>query len=204
MEHIQEQNFIVERGIKRMKSDMTIETERLILRKWNLDDADSLVKGLNNYNVSRWLAKVPYPYTKDDAVKFINYANSERNKNIELAIVLKKENKVIGGTSITIISDSDKIAGGGIWLSVEYHGKGYGSEAFNAKTKYSFEKLNMHRIENGYFKENIASKKMQEKLGFKDEGIRRKRFFSLANKEYKDECITGLLEDEYIDISVNR
>ena len=187
-----------------MKNDVTIETERLILRKWKLEDIEDLVEGLNNYNVSKFLAKVPYPYTRDDAVKFINYANSEGNKNIELAIVLKRENKVIGGTSITIISVSDKIVGGGIWLSEDYHGKGYGSEAFNAKTKYSFEKLNMHRIENGYFKENIASKKMQEKLGFKNEGLRRKRFFSLANKEYKDECITGLLKEEYIDISGNR
>ena len=183
-----------------MSEDKVIETERLILRKWNKDDIDALVEGLNNFNVSKWLAKVPFPYTKEDALKFINYAKTF-NKSMELAIVLKDENKVIGGTSITIISELDGLAGGGIWTNEKYHGKGYGIEAFNAKIKYCFEKLNMRRIENGYFKGNEKSRKMQLKLGFKDEGISRKKFYSLSNKVYVDEYNTGLLKEEYIDIS---
>lgn len=37
---------------------------------------------------------------------------------------------------------------------------------------------------------------MQEKLGYKYEGLRRKRFLCLATNEYVDECITGLLKEE--------
>ncbi len=40
---------------------------------------------------------------------------------------------------------------------------------------------------------------MQLKIGFKDEGVKRKRFFGLATKEYVDECITGLLKEEFIE-----
>ena len=39
---------------------------------------------------------------------------------------------------------------------------------------------------------------MQLKFGYKDEGIRRKRFVSKASKEIEDEYITGLLKDEWI------
>lgn len=41
-------------------------------------------------------------------------------------------------------------------------------------------------------------KKMQEKLGYKHEGIRRKKYLCLATNEYVDECITGLLKEEFI------
>ena len=40
---------------------------------------------------------------------------------------------------------------------------------------------------------------MQEKLGYKYEGIRRKKYFCLATKEYTDEAITGLLKEEFIE-----
>ena len=50
------------------KDFIYIETERLILRKFKLTDIDDLVDGLNNLNVSKWLAFVPFPYTREDAV----------------------------------------------------------------------------------------------------------------------------------------
>ena len=55
-----------------MNKDTIIETERLILRQYKISDADDVVDGLNNLNVSRWLVSVPFPYTKEDALKYIN------------------------------------------------------------------------------------------------------------------------------------
>ena len=55
-----------------MNKDTIIETERLILRQYKISDADDVVDGLNNLNVSRWLASVPFPYTKEDALNYIN------------------------------------------------------------------------------------------------------------------------------------
>ena len=40
---------------------------------------------------------------------------------------------------------------------------------------------------------------MQEKLGYKEEGVRRKKFLCMATGEYMDECITGLLKEEFVD-----
>ena len=39
----------------------------------------------------------------------------------------------------------------------------------------------------------------QEKLGYKNEGIKRKKFLCLATYEYVDEGITGLLKEEFIE-----
>lgn len=182
---------------------MIIESKRLILRKWKDEDVKDLVEGLNNINVSKWMAGVPYPYTENDAKEYIQYTKTlNENSKISLAIVLKENNKVIGGTEITNINIKDGTAGGGIWLNEEYQKNGYGTEAFNAKIKYAFEVLGLRRMENGYFPGNDKSEKMQLRLGFKNEGIRRKKFVCLATNEYVDECITGLLKEEFIELDM--
>ena len=91
------------------------------------------------------------------------------------------------------------LAGGGIWLNEKYQKNGYGTEAFCIRNRYIFNELNLRRIENGYFPNNEKSHNMQLKLGYKDEGIKRKRFICMATNEYVDECITGLLKEEFID-----
>ena len=179
---------------------MTIDGKRIILRSWEYEDIYDLVDGLNNINVSKWLASVPYPYTENDAKSFIEHAKkSDERDYIALAIVLKENNKVIGGTEIRNINKKDGTASGGIWLNEKYQKNGYGTEAFSTKIKYSFDTLGLRRMENGYFSNNEKSKKMQEKLGYKIEGLKRKKYLCLATNVYVDETITGLLKEEFIE-----
>ena len=181
---------------------MKIESKRLILRNWEDGDIEDIVEGLNNIEVAKWMAGVPYPYTENDAKQFIQHTKGQdENVKISLAIVLKENNKVIGGTEIRNINKKDGTAGGGIWLNEKYQKNGYGTEAFSSRNKYCFEVLGLRRIENGYFRGNEKLRKMQMKLGYKDEGIRRKKFLCLATNEYVDECITGLLKEEFIEWS---
>ena len=179
-----------------MNKDTIIETERLILRGWTLDDVDALVDGLNNINVTKWMSHTPYPYTKEDAIKFINY--SIENKLYNLAIVLKENNKVIGGTQIRKIDLTQGTAHGGIWINEKYHGKGYGKEAWGARIKYAFDELGLRRLENGFFDGNERSWKMQQAFGYKLEGTKRQRYKCLSTGKIVDEHITGLLKDEWI------
>ena len=176
--------------------DKQIETERLLLRPWRIEDVGDVVEGLNNLNVSKWLANVPFPYTEEDAKNFINKTTD--SDSYYFAIVLKEENKVIGGTLLGSINYVHGTAGGGIWLNENYHGNGYGREAFGARVKFAFEELGLRKLENGYFKGNEKSHKMQLSLGYKDEGIRRQKYICQATGEIKDECITGLLKEDWI------
>ena len=181
---------------------MKIESKRIILRKWEDGDVEDIVDGLNNIEVAKWMAGVPYPYTENDAKQFIEHTKGQdENVRISLAIVLKANNKVIGSIEIRNINKKDGTASGGIWLNEKYQKNGYGTEAFSTRNKYCFEILKLRRIENGYFRGNEKSRRMQLKLGYKDEGIRRKKFLCLATNEYVDECITGLLKEEFIEWS---
>jgi len=182
---------------------VVLETKRLILREWNEDDVDDLVDGLNNIEVSKWLAYIPHPFTKEHAERWIRYCRQIAEKGMdrtsfEFAIVLKSEKKVIGGTSLSNINRIHGTAGGGIWINAKYHGHGYGTEAFGKRIEFAFDELMLRRLENGFFAGNEASARMQEKLGYKIEGLRRKAYICRADGEAKDEYITGLLKEEWV------
>ena len=177
---------------------MFLETSRLVLRRWAENDIQDLIEGLNNIEVSKWLVLVPHPYTQTDAQNFINFCmHNIGNNSYEFAIELKAEGKVIGGTSINSINIQHGTARGGIWLNANYHGQGYGSEAFGRRIEFAFDELKLRRLENGYLEGNHASFKVHEKFGYVLEGKRRKGFLCRADNQLKDEYITGLLIDEW-------
>jgi RimJ/RimL family protein N-acetyltransferase len=182
---------------------MRLETNRLALREWELNDIDDLVEGLNNLEVSKWLAFVPHPYTSADAQNWIQYCYKlstieQQRVAYHLAIELKATKKIIGGVSLDKINYHQGTAGGGIWVNVKYQGLGYGSEAFGKRIEFAFEQLKLRRLENGYFKQNLSSFNLQAKFGYKLEGMRRKAFLSMATGEIMDEYVTGLLKEEWV------
>ncbi|WP_371413714.1 GNAT family N-acetyltransferase [Virgibacillus sp. Bac330] len=61
---------------------------------------------------------------------------------------------------------------------------------------YGFEQLNLHRIELEVFDFNTRARKSYEKLGFKQEGIRREVLF--YDGEYHHAIMMSILKDEYL------
>ncbi len=183
------------------RGSMRLETERLILKEWKKKDIKDIVEGLNNVEVTKWLAFAPHPYSRKDAEKWITYcienAKKQERNSYEFAIELKSERKVIGGVSLDKINKFQGTAGGGIWINAKYHGHGYGSEAFGERIRFAFDILKLRRLENGFLKGNPSSFKMQKRFGYKIEGMRRKAFKCMADGKIKDEVMTGLLKEEW-------
>jgi len=183
---------------------MTIEIPRVHLREWQDSDAPALVDGLNNLTVTQWLAALPYPFTLENARDFLAHCKRQAaeapQSEYHFAIVLRESGEVIGGTSLNNIHPHHGTADGGIWINVRFHGQGYGTEAFDARARFAFETLGLRRLENGYLAGNEASRRMQERLGYKTEGMRRKGFLCRADGVLKDEYITGLLREEWISL----
>ena len=181
---------------------MRLETPRLLLRPWAPEDVEALVDGLGDFEVARWLARVPHPYTPEDAAGWIGYCAglapiSEGGRTCEWAIELRGEGRVIGGTSLERIDLSNGTAGGGIWIDSRCVGQGYGREAFGERIRFAFEELGLRRLENGFFAGNDASLRMQERLGYRIEGTKRQALRCLADSKLKDEVITGLLREDW-------
>lgn len=136
-----------------------IKTERLVLKKLDSADKERLVTLIGNSAVSKSMSNVPYPYTVDDAEKWLEIVNKEEfNLNIFLS------NSLIGGVGLTL--DEDEFYELGCWLGVDYWGQGYATEAVRGLLDYTIGKLQSPRIKAGYKKGNAASANVLEKIGF--------------------------------------
>jgi RimJ/RimL family protein N-acetyltransferase len=76
-----------------------------------------------------------------------------------------------------------------------YIGKGIGEEATRLTVNYGFQRLNAHRIWLGVNEANVGALKCYEKVGFKEEGRKRKELFCFG--QYYDAVQMGILEDEW-------
>ncbi|MBU0475388.1 MAG: GNAT family N-acetyltransferase [Bacteroidetes bacterium] len=77
----------------------------------------------------------------------------------------------------------------------EFWSKGYGKEATKLILKYSFDILNLNRIQLHVAKSNVKGVKAYEKAGFKIEGTLREAMYH--NNEYIDFYVMGILRKEY-------
>lgn len=136
-----------------------METKRLILRKWKESDIDQLTSGLNDPDIANRFG-TKYPYTKEDARAYIHDALLHNKE--KYAIVLKNNNRIIGGCGLHFkngnVSES-------MWISTAYQNKGYGTEASIALVQYCFSKYDVLQLNSTIFETNIASQRMQEKIG---------------------------------------
>lgn len=148
----------------------TLRTPRLTLRPLTTQDADAIVDGVGNYDVSRWLGVVPYPYDKADADAFIA-------RQIEAGgpvWAICDEARLVG-----VVSLVDEL---GYWLARPVWGKGYGFEAARAVTAWWFEEPNRVDLVSGYFSGNDRSRGVLQALGFEERGLE-KRWSKSLNQE---------------------
>ena len=180
---------------------MKLETDRLVLRQMTEKDVKDIVRNINNLNVSRWLAVVPYPYCKKDAINWIKkgkeYAKQKPRSKYPFGIELKEEGKIIGGIGIHDINFDVSKAEIGYWLGQKYWGKGYGGEALRTVLDFAFNKLKLKRLEAKVYEGNERSAGLLEKFGFKKEGFLRESCRSKADKKIHSEYVYGLLKREY-------
>lgn len=145
-----------------------IETERLLLRKWKLSDYKDMFEYAKSDLVgpnAGWTPHKNIDESKDIIKSFIE-------SNEVLAIELKSENKVIGGiglhdrkpdNSIETLKQKEI----GYVLNPEYWGNGYIPEAVKSLIKFGFSELDLEYIWCSHFEDNLRSKRVIEKCGFR-------------------------------------
>ena len=161
---------------------------------FQLDDVTALVQYLNVRDVHDNTCHIPFPYTKEEASKFVNSTFEKGDKSLQWAI-RNKQDKLIGGIGFMgqhlkcgVYEFSDEI---GYWLAKEDWGKGIMTQVVEQVVAYGFDKLKLMRIEARVFTINPASAKVLEKCGFELEGIQKKTFYK--NGKFLDSFIYARL-----------
>ena len=151
-----------------------IETERLVLKKIVDADKERLVSLIGDFQVSKNLSKVPYPYTLDDADEWL-----ERSHNQKFNLNIFLNDDLIGGVGLTPAEDDFYELG--YWLGVDYWGQGYATESVMEFLNYTKSNSPCEKLKANVFKENIASTKVLEKNGFKR--VEDREVFSISRQE---------------------
>lgn len=151
-----------------------LETERLILRKIEKEDAQDIFKYLSDKEVMKYYGTEPFQ-TVDEAVRTISRYESvfKEKSGIRWGITLKGANQVIGSCFFYDMASEHYRTDLGYVLNKDYWGQGIAQEAVKAAIKYGFENLNINRIQSVIEPPNLASQKLAERLGFLREGLLR-------------------------------
>lgn len=173
---------------------MYIYGEQFVLRAIEHKDLDILKEMVNDPEIEKFICGFSLPVSSKQQESWINSISSN-NKNIKLMIELNN-GKSVGMCSLNEIDWKNRHAGIGIKLltSDEIRGKGIGTNVIKSLIKYSFEELQLNRLEARIIEYNIASKRAFEKCGFKIEGKERNKIYK--NGRYHNVLMLGLLKEE--------
>ena len=151
-------------------------TQRLILRRWDQEDAEDLYRYASDPDVGP-IAGWPPHKSPDESRAVIRDVLSGREA---YAICLKEDGRAIGAIELklnghTDLTDRDDECEIGYWLGKPFWGRGIVPEAVAELLRRAFEDIGMQKVWAGYYEGNSKSKRVQEKCRFrfqrKSEGV---------------------------------
>ncbi len=147
-------------------SDVSIRTDRLVLRPPRPGDLDRCAELLGDYEVAKMLSRVPYPYDMDQGRASLSRAQEswrDMRQAGQLTFQIDLDGQMIGSVAFKKLQETPEI---GYWLGRAYWGKGFMSEAVGAAVGWLFNNFAHTRIACEAMTDNPASLNVAEKLGF--------------------------------------
>ena len=143
-----------------------IETERLILRPWDEEDAQALYTYASDPEVGP-----PAGWPPHESVESSRQIITQVLRAAETYAVCLKTGEPVGSIGLklkgsTDMTDREDECELGYWIGKPYWGQGLIPEAARALLRHAFEDLSMNAVWCGYYEGNEKSKKVQTKLGF--------------------------------------
>lgn len=178
---------------------LPIETERLVLRKFEDKDLSDILEYSSNSDF--WTERnLDWESTEEGVRKYWELQRDIEPENdpkwLALVIELKDQEKVIGNTGIGIISSGVNKQGTIGWLlGSAYRGKGYATEAAKALLTFGFAEMRLHRISARTGQDNTRSWRLMERIGMRREAHFRQSH--IVNGEWRDEFVYAILPDEW-------
>ncbi len=172
-----------------------LETERLILREINEEDAEAIYGFFSRPEVTRYYGQEPFTAGGQASQLVDVFARNFREKRgIRWGIEIKGERGLIGTIGFNAWVPKHKRAEIGYELHPLFWRNGYAAEALNRVVSYGFEELLLNRIGAVVFIENNASNQLLMKMGFEKEGILKN--YMHQNGESFDTYIYSLLKEK--------
>lgn len=173
----------------------TLETERLILRPFEMADVPVVQLLASAREVADTTLNIPHPYPDDGAATWISGHQDRVEKGqYTFAVVRKQDSVLVGsmGIGTNPVHDKGEL---GYWVGLPYWNQGYATEAARRIVRWGFEELMLNRIYARYLVRNPASARVMQKAGLKYEGTFKQDVLKWGVYEDIGQC--GLVRAEY-------
>lgn len=179
-----------------MRKRPTIETNRLILRPFTIDDAPDVQRLAGDWDVASTTRNIPYPYEEGIAEQWIqtHQERFEKGELVNFAIVHREQGFLIGAIGLFLNKEHES-GELGFWIGKPYWNNGYCTEAARAVLRYGFEVLRLNKIHATHIRRNPAAGCVMQKVSMSHEGSLRqhgKRWGKFENLE-----AYGILKSEF-------
>lgn len=180
------------------KGTKVIETDRLVLRPFRLDDVKAAFSNWTSDDkvteYLRWPTHESISVTEKVIQSWITeYINPSF---YQWAIVWKAIDEPVGTISVAARDEALNILHVGYCIGSKWWRQGITSEAFSAIIPYLFQEVGANRIESQHDPNNPHSGDVMKKCGLSYEGTLRQADFS--NKGVVDSCMYSLLKSEWL------
>ena len=152
--------------------NLTLQTNRLILRPLEISDAQAMFDMNKNPEVHKYLWQTPEKNI-GESIKVIDYVQKQykENKIGRFATILKETNEFIGWTGIKFVNDQTENGNTNFYdygyrLDEKFWNKGYATEASIAWLDYGFNQMKIEKMNAYTHFENGASNHILQKVGF--------------------------------------
>jgi len=174
-----------------------ITTERLLLRRFTVADAEQMYRNLNtDPEVNHFLTWELHKSIEDTVALLKDF--EERYENPARycwAIVARDTNEVIGTVAAPVVKERTETVEVTYALGRAWWGKGITAEALRAVIAFLFREVGVNRIEAAHDINNPNSGKVMAKAGMRKEGVLRKA--SRNNQGLIDIAVYAILRDEW-------
>lgn len=174
-----------------------LETKRLILRPWRLEDADALFAYSRDPSVGPNAGWKPHESVEESRALLEAWVREEND--LLWAITEKGNDFPIGSVGLHVDQRRPRVQNYrelGYVLSRESWGKGIMTEAARAVLAWGFEELGLALISCGHFTFNDRSRRVIEKCGFTYEGTLRMGY-AIYDGTVVDEAVYSITAGEY-------
>ena len=175
-----------------------IETERLILRKLKMSDAQTMFDNwLSDERISDNRVSAAHKSVSETIKKLEKIVNNySKNDFCWWGIEQKVDGELIGEIDLYDFDNTTGNCEVSYSIGYEWWNKGYATEVLRAVVEFGFRQMNVHKIAAAHNTDNPASGKVMTKVGMVQEGVIR-HMIRNANKQYKDCAVYGILQEDY-------
>ena len=173
-----------------------IETKRLLLRKFVIEDADAMFRNwASDKEVTKFLTWSAYTSSETAMWVLDEWAVSYKKPDYyQWAIVLKDINEPIGSISVVSINEKTQMAEIGYCIGRPWWNRGITSEALSAVINFMFDQVGANRVQAKHDVNNPHSGLVMKKCGMKYEGTLRSA--AVNNQGVCDVSIYALLKSD--------